>query len=168
MSQKLNLHAMTGVQKIIVVGSKSAQENSTELTLNKPRIEVSYQGKIIESFSSDEESFKFPFQAHVNDTAALGKLVSVKLYNDQVEVGQMKLKMQSLMLFGAKSTNLNNLDDELAQEKMNWFPIFKDKVCSGHLQIKTQFIRENYSSNSASSVFEGGLKKGQITVGDVR
>jgi len=76
----------------------------------------------------------------VNDPAALSKLVSLKLYDDNVKVGEMKLQMQTFMLFGAKGKNLSNMDglvDSLAQERINWFPIFKNKVCSGHLQIKT-------------------------------
>ena len=52
----------------------------------------------------------------------------------------MKLNMQTFMYFGVKSKNLSDIDgvkDALVQEKTNMFPIFKNKVCTGHLQIKT-------------------------------
>ena len=80
----------------------------------------------------------------------------------------MKLKMQSFMLYGAKTKSLGNdesIKDALVQEKINWFPIFKNKTCAGHIQIKTHFISEE-SSNQISSVYEGGLnKKRGLSVG---
>ena len=50
----------------------------------------------------------------------------------------MKLKMQSFMLLGAKASDVKTeegLVDALAQEKSNWYPLFKGKVCTGQLQI---------------------------------
>jgi hypothetical protein len=58
--------------------------------------------------------------------------------------------------------------DALTEEKVSWFPIFKNKACSGHLEIKTQFIRDDCSV-SGSAVFEGGLgKKSEWTVSQIR
>ena len=40
------------------------------------------------------------------------------------------------MLYDAKTKNLNQIEtlkDELVKEKINWFPIFKNKACTGHI-----------------------------------
>ena len=97
----------------------------------------------------------------MNNEASLGKLVSLTLFDDQVEVGQMTLKMKTFMLLGAKVANWTdkaNLSEALEQRKENFYPIFKDQVCTGHLKIETQFIGED-QSNSSAMVFEGGLDK---------
>ncbi len=70
--------------------------------MTDPRIVVNYLGKKIDSYSQDVDSFKFPFQAHVSEASAMGKHISLKLYDDQIEVGEMKLKMMSFILLGAK------------------------------------------------------------------
>ena len=61
MDQKVSLDTLLGVQKFVIVGSKSAQDSSTELALTKPRIVVNYLGKNLESYSFDESAFRFPF-----------------------------------------------------------------------------------------------------------
>lgn len=104
------------------------------MNLKNPKIVVNYQGQDLESFSTDKENSKFPFQAHINNKEALTKLISIKLIDDDVEVGVMKLKMQSLMMVGANSKSFKDFDavkEAMAQEKTNWFPIFKNKAIVG-------------------------------------
>jgi hypothetical protein len=79
---KSPISELTGVQRFVVQGSRTEKDASVPLTLKNPRIVVNFLGKNIESYSFDQDSFKFPFQAHVNEAADLGKQVSVKLYDD--------------------------------------------------------------------------------------
>ena len=64
------------------------------------------------------------------------KQLSIRLIDNQTEIGEMKLQMRSFILMGTKLQQLKDgesLLDGLTLEKDNWFPIFKNKECSGHL-----------------------------------
>jgi len=100
------------------------------MILNNPKIVVNYLGANLESYSFDQESFKFPFSAHVNSAESMSKLIKVTLYDEDIEIGTMKLKMQTLMMMGAKQSQLLNsesIKEAVRQRKSNWFPIFKNR-----------------------------------------
>jgi len=76
------------------------------MILKNPKIVVSYLGANLESYSFNQESFKFPFAAHINSAESMSKLIKVTLYDEELEIGTMKLKMQTLMIMGVNQSQL--------------------------------------------------------------
>lgn len=87
--------------------------------------------------------------------------MSIKLLEKDVEVGEMKLKMQTLSMAGVdpkEAKTISAIKEAILKEKTVWFPLFAHGKPAGQIQIKTEFVTDD-SFSVGSTVFEGGNSK---------